>query len=245
MKHRVKDKIEHLTPKQKKIFGLVMVLVFVAFVALVAVFIGRPMLRFVEEPERFRQWVDERGIFGRIVFLGMLIFQVIFAIIPGEPLEIGAGYAFGFLEGTLLCMIGTTVGGFLVFLLVRRFGVRLVEVFFPIEKIRSLWFLRTAKRRNWITFIVFFIPGTPKDLLCYFVGLTDMSPTTWLLISSVARIPSIVTSTVGGDALGEADYLPAIIALSVTALLSIAGALSYQKIIKPRRKAKKEKSAKK
>lgn len=239
MKHRVKEKIQHLTPKQKKWFGAVVLLVGAIFAALVTVFIGGPMLRFVEEPELFRQWVDSHGIGGRIVFLGMVIFQVIFAIIPGEPLEIGAGYAFGVIEGTVLCMMGTTLGGMMVFQLVRKFGIRLIEVFFPVEKIRSLWFLRTAKRRNWITFLVFFIPGTPKDLLCYFVGLTDIKYGTWVFISLIARIPSIITSTVGGDALGEEQYLGAIIAFGVTAIISIGGILIYQKLIKPRREEKK------
>lgn len=233
-----RDRLKHLTPKQKKIFGLVSVAVLVVFVGLVTAFLGPPMLEFVSQPEEFRNWVDGHGIWGRLLFLGMVIFQVIFAIIPGEPLEIGAGYAFGAMEGTLLCIIGTTVGGLLVFQMVRKFGIRLVEIFFPVEKIRSLWFLRTEKRRDVLTFLVFFIPGTPKDLLCYFVGLTDMKLGTWILISAIARIPSIVTSTIGGDALGEEKYLFAVIAFAVTALISVGGLLIYQKIIKPRRKNK-------
>ena len=238
MKHRIKEKIQHLTPKQKKCFGAVSLIIFLLFAVLVTVFIGRPMLRFVEEPDLFRNWVDEHGIGGRLLFLGMVIFQVFFAIIPGEPLEIGAGYAFGTIEGTLLCLAGTTIGGILVFLLVRKIGVRLVEVFFPIEKIRSLWFLRTSKRRNFLTFLLFFIPGTPKDLLCYFVGLTDMKLSTWIWITLIARIPSIITSTIGGDALGEERYTLAIVAFAITAAVSVVGILIYQKIIKPRRKKK-------
>ena len=238
MKERVKAKIQHLTPKQKNVFGGIVLLGFLAFMGAVAYFIGRPMVRFLSEPELFRQWVDSHGIWGRLLFLGMVIFQVLFAIIPGEPVEIGAGYAFGALEGKLLCLLGMTLGGILVFLLVRKIGVRLVEIFFPLEKIRSLWFLRTEKRRNLLTFLLFFIPGTPKDLLCYFVGLTDMKLSTWIWITSVARIPSIITSTVSGDALGEERYLFAAVAFGVTATVSIVGILIYQKIIKPRREKK-------
>lgn len=238
MKNRVREKIQHLTPKQRKFFGAATLFVFLFFVLLVTIFIGRPMLQFVEEPELFRNWVDGHGIWGRLLFLGMMIFQVFFAIIPGEPLEIGAGYAFGAVEGTVLCLIGTTIGGVFVFLLVRKIGVRLAEVFFPIEKIRSLWFLRTTKRRNFLTFLLFFIPGTPKDLLCYFVGLTDMKLSTWVWITSVARIPSVVTSTIGGNALGEEQYVLAVVAFAITAVVSIVGILIYQKIIKPRRKKK-------
>ncbi|MBP3301302.1 MAG: TVP38/TMEM64 family protein [Clostridia bacterium] len=232
------NKTERLTQKQKKIFAVITVSVLVLFMAAITVFIGFPLMRFLEKPEDFRNWIDGFGIWSEIVFIAVTVFQVIFAIIPGEPLELGAGYAFGFLEGTLLCMIATTLGGILVFLLVKKFGIRLVEIFFPIEKIRSLWFLRSEKRRNWITFLVFAIPGTPKDLLCYFVGLTDMKQGTWILISTVARIPSIVTSTVSGASLGEREYLLAGIALALTAAISIAGILVYKKIIQPKRNHK-------
>lgn len=226
---------KHLTQKQKKIFGAVTVGGLILFMGIITLLIGMPLIRFIEEPENFRNWIDGFGFWGNLVFIAITVFQVIFAIIPGEPLEIGAGYAFGIWEGTALCIIATTLGGIMVFLLVKKFGVRLVEIFFPVEKIRSLWFLRTAKRRNLITFLVFFIPGTPKDLLCYFVGLTDMKLGTWILISATARIPSIVTSTVSGNSLGEEDYLFAVIAFSITALISFGGILIYRKIILPRK----------
>lgn len=233
--------LQHLTPKQKKIFGLIAIGLGVVFVLLISYFIGRPMLRFVSEPEAFRAWVDGHGIWGRLLFVGMLIFQVVIAIIPGEPLEIGAGYAFGAVEGTVLCVIGTTLGGILVFLLVKSFGTRLIEVFFSVDKIRSLWFLRTTKRRNLTVFLLFAIPGTPKDLLCYFVGLTDMQLSTWILISSIARLPSIITSTIGGDAMGDQKYTLAIVAILITAAISAVGVLVYQRMIKPRRKQKQKK----
>ena len=105
-----------------------------------------------------------------------------------------------------------------------------MEVFFPREKIRSLRFLQDSRRLNLLTFIVFFIPGTPKDLLSYFIGLTDMKLGTWLLITAVARIPSIVTSTVTGDALGLKDYQFALIAFGVTLALSLLGILVYRRL---------------
>ncbi len=200
------------------------------FIAAVGYLVGKPMVEFVREPERFRAWVDSSGFVSRVIFVGMVIFQLIIALIPGEPLEMGAGYAFGAVEGTILCIIGCVIGSALVFLFVRRFGVKLVEVFFPREKIRSLRFLQDSRRLNLLTFIVFFIPGTPKDLLSYFIGLTDMKLGTWLFITAVARIPSIVTSTVTGDALGLKDYQFALIAFGVTLALSLAGILVYRRL---------------
>ena len=193
-------------------------------------FVGRPMLQFVSQPELFRDWVDSHGVFGRLAFLGMMMFQVFVAIIPGEPLEIGAGYAFGFWEGTLLCMLGIFLGSAVVFLLVRRFGTHLVEVFFDKEKIRSLKFLQESKKRDLLIFLVMFIPGTPKDLLSYFAGLTDIKLGRWLLITTVARIPSVVTSTVGGNAVGEQNYLFAILVFAGTLAVSALGLWIYHRI---------------
>lgn len=92
---------------------------------------GKPMLDLLSNPERFRAWVEERGLWGRAAFVGMMAVQIIAAMIPGEPLEIAAGYAFGTVEGTALCLLGALIGGAAVFLAVRRFGRRAVEAFFP------------------------------------------------------------------------------------------------------------------
>lgn len=219
-----------LTEAHKKKIYLFAIIVALIFIAAVGYLVGKPMIEFVREPERFRAWVDSSGFVSRVIFVGMVVFQLIIALIPGEPLEMGAGYAFGAVEGTILCIIGCVIGSALVFLFVRRFGVKLVEVFFPREKIRSLRFLQDSRRLNLLTFIVFFIPGTPKDLLSYFIGLTDMKLGTWLLITAVARIPSIVTSTVTGDALGLKDYQFALIAFGVTLALSLAGILVYRRL---------------
>ena len=219
-----------LTEAHKKKIYLFAIVVALLFIAAVGYLVGKPMVEFVREPERFRAWVDSSGFVSRVIFVGMVIFQLIIALIPGEPLEMGAGYAFGAVEGTILCIIGCVIGSALVFLFVRRFGVKLVEVFFPREKIRSLRFLQDSRRLNLLTFIVFFIPGTPKDLLSYFIGLTDMKLGTWLFITAVARIPSIVTSTVTGDALGLKDYQFALIAFGVTLALSLLGILVYRRL---------------
>ena len=129
-------------------------------------------------------------------------------------------------------MIGVAVGSLLVFALVRRFGVRLVETFFSENKIHSLRFLQNSRKRDILIFFVMFIPGTPKDLLSYFAGLTDIPMARWLLITTVARLPSVVTSTVGGNAVGEQNYLFAIVVFAATLLVSALGLLIYQQLCK-------------
>lgn len=227
-----------ITLKQKRIISITAFLLFLAFCGIVMWYIGRPLLKFLNNPEKFKAWVGAHGIWGKIAFVCMVFFQVVIALVPGEPFEIGAGYAFGAIEGTVLCVIGTTLGSLVVFLLVRLLGVRFVEVFFSREKINSLKFLRDKRRRAIITFLVFFLPGTPKDLLTYFVGLTDIKTTHFILLVSVARLPSIVTSTIGGGVLGEKEYVTAIIVFALTLIFSLSGMLIYSFIQKSKNNKK-------
>ena len=221
-----------LTDRQKKWIAGTGVFLFLVLSALVCWFAGRPLIRFVREPERFQAWVDAQGVRAPLLFVGMVVLQIVVAIIPGEPLEIAAGYAFGALEGTLLCLIGALVGRVAVFLLVRRFGVRAVEVFFPLEKVQSLRFLQNEKKLTFWVFFLFFLPGTPKDVLCYIVGLTKLPLRSWIIISTIAPIPSIITSTIGGDALGLQNYQFAILVFAATIVISLLGILAYRIITK-------------
>lgn len=219
-----------LSERAKKIIAGASIAIFVLLTLAIAWFVGRPLLQYIQEPEKFQAWVDSAGPMGRVYFLGIQILQVVIAIIPGEPVEMGAGYAFGAVEGTLLCMLGTIIGSMMVYFFVRRFGVKAVEIFFPLEKIEHLRFLNTEKKRDALMFLLMFIPGTPKDLLGYFAPLTGMGPWTWLFITAVARIPSVVTSTIGGGALGVKNYLFAAVAIAVTLAISGIGILIYRRI---------------
>ena len=226
-----------LTEKQKKWIAGTGIFLFLLLSALIFFFAGKPLIRFAQEPERFRAWVDEQGVLAPIAFLGMLILQIVVAAIPGEPLEIAAGYAFGALEGTLLCLFGAFLGRVAVFLLVRRFGTRAVDVFFPLEKLNALSFLQNKKRLTLWVFFLFFLPGTPKDLLCYAVGLTELPLKSWLLICAIAPFPSIVTSTIGGDALGMGNYMFALVVFVVTMAISGGGLLAYRAICRARERS--------
>ena len=219
-----------LTEKQKKMLSAAAIIIFILLFAALAWFVGRPMIRFARQPEQFRSWVDGHGALGWAAYAAMVFLQVVVAIIPGEPLEIAGGYAFGAWWGTALCLIGAVLGSAAVFALVRHWGRPLAEVVFPKEKLDKLQFLHSSPKRTALLWLIFTAPGTPKDLLCYFAGLTDMKWRTWLLIATVGRLPSIVTSTVGGGALGDRNYTVAAIAFGVALAAAGVGYLVYRAV---------------
>ncbi|MBR5296045.1 MAG: TVP38/TMEM64 family protein [Clostridia bacterium] len=227
-----------MTEKQKKIAGFFIGLLAILFVLLITAFLGKPLMALTSDPDALKKFANSYGVLAEIVFVGMVAFQVVIALIPGEPLEIAAGVAFGSVNGTLLCLCGIFLGSMIVFFLVRRFGVKFVEVFFSVEKIQSFRFLQKRKRFDAFLFLVLMIPGTPKDLISYFVPLTKIKMGHWLVLTTFARIPSVVTSTVGGNALRDGRYFFAIILFAVTAVVSIAGAILFDKLLQYRRRKK-------
>ena len=199
--------------------------------------LGYLVVKFAMAKDVFQAWMEKHGIIGRLAFMLMVIFQVIVALVPGEPLEIAGGYAFGAVQGTILYLISSTIGGMLVFLAVRRYGTNLVEMFFSKKDIKGLRFLKSTKKldkkkKEGLLIALFILPGTPKDLLCYFAGLTTISTKVWLLVCSLGRIPSLVTSTILGDALETENYLSAGIALGIALLISAVGVLIYKRVHK-------------
>lgn len=217
---------------RKRILSSVIIVLFLAVLVVVFIKVGKPLVAFVTDSEQLRAWVDDNWLWSRLAYIGIIMLQIFVAVIPGEPFEIAAGYAFGAVEGTIICLIGSALGGTLVFLLVRKFGVKLVEVFISVEKMNSLKFLQDSKKRDVLIFLLFFIPGTPKDALTYFAGLTKMELKNWIIITTVAKFPAIVTSTVGGNAIGGQNYMFAIIVFAITFILSAVGMVFYNQFTK-------------
>ena len=194
-----------------------------------------------ENLQRLQDFVAEHWVAGAIIFVAICVIQVVIALIPGEAVEIAAGVIFGSLWGTILCLVGITLGSMVVILLVRKFGRKFVESLYPREKIDSLPILNDRKKRNATIFLLFLIPGTPKDLITYIVGLTEVSVPMYVLLTTAARIPSILMSTLGGDAFGEGEIIKAITIFAIAAVISGAGYLAYLFIQKRMKRSKKDK----
>lgn len=202
----------------------------IAVMAGLTLALWNPIINFIEDPDSLSIWIEQAGIWGPIVFMLLNTAQVLLAIIPGGPFEVAAGTLFGPWIGSLMCDIAMTAGGMMTFFFVRKFGMKFIELFVDKKEIESVKFLHSNDKYTSLLFLFFILPGTPKDLMCYVVGLTDIKWTSWLLINLVGRFPAILLSALGGSALGEQKYGIFIAAFAIIIVLYFLGTFLYKKL---------------
>lgn len=188
-----------------------------------------PLINFIEDPNSLSLWIAEAGIWGPIIFMCLNTLQVLLAIIPGGPFEVAAGALFGPWIGSIMCDLAMSAGGVITFLFVRKFGMQFIELFTTKEKIESVKFLHSSQKSTTLLFLFFLLPGTPKDLMCYVVGLTDIKLSTWILINLMGRFPAILLSALGGSALGEQRYGIFAAAFAIIIIFYFLGSYLYKK----------------
>ncbi len=200
------------------------VIVLLAFVALCIWLI--PLVASLKEPENqenFRELIDSLGALGVLLMLALQIVQIIVAIIPGEPVEVLMGMMYGTFGGLVLTLTGIVIGQTLVFFMVKLFGMKFASRFVDVKKFSELSFLKRPEHRDGLIFLLFFIPGTPKDILTYFAPFTGINYLRFTVISTLARIPSVVSSTWAGATLSEGGVLKTVLIFAVTGAIGLIG----------------------
>ena len=213
----------------KKYRFLILAIVVIVFAGL-TMLLWRPLVSFASNPEILRVWMQDLGIWGILIFGIFNFLQVVFAVIPGGPFELAAGYILGVVPGTLLCDITMTISSVVVFLLVRKFGIRFVELFVSRRQIENMGYLKDNQKVQSVLFFIFLLPGTPKDVVTYLAGLTNLSLKSWIFICFVGRFPAILLTALGASALGNAKYGIVAVVIVVFAVAYLAGMRLYRKL---------------
>lgn len=162
----------------------------------------------VEGQVAFKQKIEDAGVSGILMLFGLQFAQIFLIFIPGEPIEILSGMCYGTWGGTLFITVSAFIITSVIFLSVRKFGRKFVYSFCDekrVKKIENSKVFQNPKKIEWIMVILFLIPGTPKDLLVYIAGLLPIKPSRFILISTFARFPSVISSTIAGDNLIEGN----------------------------------------
>ncbi|NBK96441.1 MAG: TVP38/TMEM64 family protein [Erysipelotrichia bacterium] len=200
----------------------------IVVMGMVCLFLYEPMMNFLQSPKQLKAYLQGYGIFGYLILLLVMSLQVVFVFLPGEIVEVMAGFVYGSISGMFLCLLGAALGSAIIYAFVNKFGIRFIDKLIGKEKLSEVSFLNHTQRLDYLVFIAFFIPGTPKDIITYFMPLTNMKLSKFLIISSLARIPSVISSTIGGNALGMEQYEFTIFVFVVTALFSLVGLYLYK-----------------
>lgn len=210
-----------------RIFNIVSIMVFVVAIAMLTA-VALPLIKHYDNPDAFKAYIESLGPWGIVMMFFVQIAQIVVALIPGEVVEFLAGTLYGWLGGLAFCLVGIAVGQILIFTAVRILGKNFVEKVAGSDKLNKYKFLKDEKKLKRIIFVLFFIPGTPKDALTYIVPLTKISLRSFLGLSLLARIPSVVTSTLAGDALVNSGIKTTVIIYFIIGVISLCGMLFYK-----------------
>ena len=206
---------------KKKILKIIFTILSVAlFVGLIIYLF--PTMKGITTPEgrlKFQQKLDGMGMGKFWVLLALQFAQILLVVLPGEPLEVLAGMCYGTVGGTIFILATVFITTTLIFYLVKKYGRSYIEQFFKkekIEKIENSKFFKDSKNIELVMMILFLIPGTPKDLLVYLGGLLPIKSWRFILISTFARFPSIISSTIAGNKLLQGKWQVSILAYVIT-----------------------------
>lgn len=180
--------------------------------ALVAVFlaalyflVGKPMIKFVGDPQKLSEFVKSQGILAYLVF-GLFVFvQTMSTCIPGLPFYLAAGYLLGGVKGALLCDAFATLGNTAAFLIGRKYGRSFLCYLFPENKLKQVEELVEEGNPTFIHILFMFLP-LPKDTYAWLGYYSEESLLKWVIITFIARFPHIFLYTYGGEKLMSNQY---------------------------------------
>jgi uncharacterized membrane protein YdjX (TVP38/TMEM64 family) len=182
-----------------------------------------------QDHQEFKKTISSYGAYAPLAFILLQILQIVIAPIPGGAVEFLGGVLFGVKAGFIYSMIGLTLGSWVAFSLARIFEKVAVEKFVS-EQTRKKFDYLVEHQGAILSFILFLIPGFPKDALCYILGLTPMHLGIFLIISTIGRIPGTLMATLQGAKAFEHQYILFLILLGLSALIILIFYIYHEEI---------------
>ncbi|AKN31429.1 SNARE -like protein [Clostridium carboxidivorans P7] len=216
--------------KSKRIFKMLMYLLGVCTAVLVLKYLPN-ILELTMSLDKFRNYIVSLGKLGTIVFIFFQVLQTVIAPIPGEVIQVAGGYIYGVSLGITYTTVGMLLGAIIAFYFTRFIGASFVEKL--MNKKNSKWLnnVMNNKKFSIILFIIFFVPGLPKDFLIYVAGLTPIKPLKFFGILLVSRFPWLLASVSIGSNLHYRNYISTVIISSLALIAFILGIIYKDKII--------------
>lgn len=230
--------------KQRWILSLIIFLIFVSFLIYyyncqIWSCVTR-VYDLYQDHDAFKKVISSYGAYAPLAFILLQVLQVVIAPIPGGAIEFLGGVLFGVKSGFIFSMIGLLLGSWLAFGLARIFEKVAVEKFVSDETRKKFDYL-VEHEGVILSFILFLLPGFPKDALCYILGLTPMHLGIFLIISTIGRIPGTLMATLQGAKAFEHQYYTFVILLAGSGLIILIFYIYHEEIHNLVKKLKREK----
>lgn len=214
--------------KKSKYFKIALIIITILLIAGIVWKLAPLManLSTTEGQVAFKEQIGNMGFSGGLMLMGLELLQIILVVLPAEPLEVLAGMCYGTWGGTLFITFAAFISTVMIYFLIAKLGKKVLENFMSkkkIDKIENSKFLKNTSRLEIIMLLLFFIPGTPKDLLVYIGALLPIKPIRFIMISTFARFPSIISSTMVGDNITNGEWTISLIIYGVTFLITAVG----------------------
>lgn len=218
------------------------ILKLVMFVVALVICIGATIYLFpvmrnlstVEGQVAFKQKVENSGVLGLISLFALEVAQIFLFIIPGEPIEILAGMCYGALWGTVFIMVSAGLISTVIFFLVRKLGKKFVYEFCDenkVKKIENSKLFQNPKKIEMIMLILFYCLDAERFIV-YIAGLLPIKPARFIVISTLARFPSVISSTLAGANIAVGDWKLGILLYGVIVVAVAVLIFIYQKFDK-------------
>ena len=217
--------------------NIVLLTLFISIVTYVSFAYAPLVTQLVSHPEEFRVFIYNYGPNGVLVFLIIQSLQVIIAAIPGELVQVAGGFIYGIWWGTLYSLAGIMAGSIVAFYIARLIGYPILKTFIGPSYIERFEFFINSPRAEIVAFVLFLIPGIPKDILTYLAGVTPLQPLKFLIIATAARLPGIFMSSFIGASWGANHYGQVAVGSIIALLLFLLGFYNKDKIINKLRKS--------
>ncbi len=174
----------------------------VKLVLLLIITIGIPMAIFLLYPESLEIIKDKEKLAAllsgehrmtiMLIYVGMQMAQVIITLIPGQAVQFAGGYAFGVLLGSILSFIGILLGTMVAYYLAKLLGKDAMHLIFGEERFQKFTDKLNSKKASVTLFLLYLIPGFPKDMIAYVAGASEYRILPLLLISLLGRAPAMM-----------------------------------------------------
>lgn len=221
--------------KLKKLFTVLKLLALLLIIVAVPVYIlvfHQDWLAVMSDLDQMRALIAQyKGIEAAFIYVAAQIIQIIISVIPGQALQIAAGFMFGFPIALGLSVIGAIVGTVITYYLGKVLGRDAMHLIFGEEQISRYVAQMNSRKAAAIVFLIYLIPGIPKDVVSYAAGVSSMKLRPFLLLSLVGRLPGMIASLLIGKQIFDGDYHVAIIIAVIATVLFILGLVFRKRLM--------------